>query len=185
MTSLQYYYALTTLWQRLDHLADYTPICSADITAFRKFIDKQRVFKFLAGIRDEYDQVRCHILNTNLVPSLREAFAIIQNEENRRGVMLPPIPSERSALFLFHSPSVAASLPIVILVLMLVVMIKISYIVITFSDLVTLGRPAGVYMVDLLLEDEVVVQDLRVAVVAVLVLIILQWSNLLLQALSL
>ncbi|XP_057493174.1 uncharacterized protein LOC130778669 [Actinidia eriantha] len=98
MTSLQYYSALTTLWQRLDHLADYTPICSADITAFRKFIDRQRVFKFLAGLRDEYDQVRCRILNINPVPSLREAFAIIQNEESRRGVMLPPIPSERSAL---------------------------------------------------------------------------------------
>ncbi|GFZ11348.1 hypothetical protein Acr_22g0007460 [Actinidia rufa] len=48
------------------------------------------------------------------------------------------------------------------------------------SDLVTLGKPAGVSMVDLLLKDEVVVQDLRVVVVAVLVLYILQWSNLLL-----
>ena len=34
MTSLQYYSALTTLWQRLDHLADYIPICLADTTAF-------------------------------------------------------------------------------------------------------------------------------------------------------
>ena len=32
------------------------------------------------------------------VPSLRESFAIIENEESRRGVMLPPIPSERLAL---------------------------------------------------------------------------------------
>ena len=53
-------------------------------------------------------------------------------------------------------------------------MIKISYIVITASDLVTLGKLAGVSMVDLLLEDEVVVHALRVAVVAILVLIILQ-----------
>ena len=30
--------------------------------------------------------------------SLREAFVIIQNEESRRGVMLPPIPYERSTL---------------------------------------------------------------------------------------
>ena len=72
---------------------------------------------------------------------------------------------------MFHSLSVAASLPIVILVLLLVVII--SYIVITVSDLVTLGRLARVSMVDLLVEDEVVVQALRVAVVAILVLIIL------------
>ncbi|GFY80816.1 hypothetical protein Acr_01g0006250 [Actinidia rufa] len=57
----------------------------------------QWVLKFLTGLRDEYDQVRCRILNIDSVPSLREAFAIIQNEESRR-VMLPPIPSERSVL---------------------------------------------------------------------------------------
>ena len=93
MTSFQYYSALTTLWQRLDHLVDYTPICSTDIIAFRKFIDRQRVFKFLTGLQNEYDQVRCCILNIDPVSSLREAFAIIQNEESCRGVILPPIPS--------------------------------------------------------------------------------------------
>ena len=98
MTSLQYYYALTTLWYRLDQLADYTPICSVDTTAFRKFIDRQWVFKFLADLRDEYDQVWCRILNMDPIPSLREAFAFIQNEEGRQGMILPPIPSKRSAL---------------------------------------------------------------------------------------
>ena len=38
------------------------------------------------------------ILNIDPAPSLREAFAIIQNEEKPRGVMLPSIPSEWSAL---------------------------------------------------------------------------------------
>ena len=65
---------------------------------FRNFINRQRVLKFLASLQDEYEQVRCRILNIDPVPSLREAFAIIQNEESRRGVMLPPIPSEQSAL---------------------------------------------------------------------------------------
>ena len=65
---------------------------------FQKYIDRQQVFKFLAGLRDEYDQVRCRILNIDPVPSLRKAFAIIKNEESRCGAMLPPIPSKRSAL---------------------------------------------------------------------------------------
>ncbi|GFZ17501.1 hypothetical protein Acr_26g0007710 [Actinidia rufa] len=60
------------------------------------------------------------------VPSLKEAFAIIQNEESRNGVMLPPIASKQSALI---------SIP-------------------QFDDLVTLGRLAGVSIVDLLLENE-------------------------------
>ena len=68
--------------------------------------------------------------------------------------------------------SIAVNLPIVILVFLLVVMIRISYIVITASDLITLGRLVGVSMVDLLLEDEVVVQALWVVVVAILGLII-------------
>ena len=34
MTSLEYYSALTTLWPRLDHLADYTRICSDDTITF-------------------------------------------------------------------------------------------------------------------------------------------------------
>ncbi|GFZ11537.1 hypothetical protein Acr_22g0009350 [Actinidia rufa] len=98
MTSLHYYSALTILWLRLDHLTDYTPICPADTTTFRKFIDKQRVFTFLAYLQDEYDQVRCRILNSDPIPSLREAFAIIQNEESRRDVMFPSILSERLVL---------------------------------------------------------------------------------------
>ncbi|GFS41422.1 ARM repeat superfamily protein [Actinidia rufa] len=118
---------LELYYECLDYLADYTPVCPADTTAFRKFIDKHR-----------------HI-----------------------------------------GLSVATSLPIVILVLLFVVMIKISYIVITASDLVTFGKLAGVAMVDCLLKDKVAVQALRVVVVAVLVLSILQWSSLLLQAMSL
>ena len=139
MTS-QYYFALATLWRRLDHLTDYTPICSADTTAFRKFIDKQPVFKFLASLQDEYDQVQCRILNMNPVPFLREGFAFIQNEESRRDVMLLPIPSEQFALISIpqlerHNQSTHCDL-----IPLLVVMIRISYIVITASDLVTLGR---------------------------------------------
>ena len=39
----------------------------------------------------------CRILNMDPVPSLREAFAFIQNEESRQGVMLQPIHFEWSA----------------------------------------------------------------------------------------
>ena len=55
---------------------------------------------------------------------------------------------------MFKSMSAATNLPIVILVLLLVVVIRISYIVIIASDLDTLGKLAGVSMIDRLLEDE-------------------------------
>ena len=56
---------------------------------------------------------------------------------------------------------------------------------ITTSDLIILGKLASVSMVDSLLEDEVFVQALWVVDVVVLVLIILQWLSLILQAISL
>ncbi|GFY91107.1 hypothetical protein Acr_07g0013030 [Actinidia rufa] len=98
LTSLQYYFTLTTLWQRLDHLTDYILIVLLILLYSKKFIDRQQVFKFLAVLRDEYDQVWYRILNIDPVPSLREVFVIIQNEESFQGVMLPPIPFERSSL---------------------------------------------------------------------------------------
>ncbi|GFY88494.1 hypothetical protein Acr_06g0004340 [Actinidia rufa] len=128
----------------------------------------QRVFKFLAGLQDEYDQVWHHILNIDPIPSL----TLLQNEESRRGVMLPTVPSERFALISVPSLSVTTNLPIVILVFLSLVTIRISYIMITASDLITLERLLGIFMA-ILFEDEVVVQALQVAVVVVLVLIIL------------
>ena len=58
--------------------------------------------------------------------------------------MLPTIPSERSALISVPSLSTAANLPIVILVFLSLVTIRISYIMITSNDLVTLGRLLGI-----------------------------------------
>ncbi|GFS40494.1 hypothetical protein Acr_00g0068870 [Actinidia rufa] len=69
--------------ERLDHLTDYTPICFADTTAFQKFIDRKWISKFLQAY--EMSMIRSgRILNMDPVPSLREAFAFIQNEESCR-----------------------------------------------------------------------------------------------------
>ena len=82
-----------------------------------EYLLTEQVFKFLAGLCDEYDQVRCRILNIDLIPSLREAFVIIQNDESHRVVLLQPIVSERSALVSVPHTEHRINLPIVILVL--------------------------------------------------------------------
>ena len=68
MMSLQYYFALTTLWQNIDHQTDYTLVCPTNNTTFQKFINRQLIFKPLAGLQDEYDR---RILNIDPVPSLK------------------------------------------------------------------------------------------------------------------
>ena len=98
MTTLQYFTTLTSLWQTLDHFQDFTPACAADAESYQKLIERDRIFKFLAGLNREYDQIRCSVLGMDPLPSLREAFAYVQNEESRRTTMLSSNLTDRSAL---------------------------------------------------------------------------------------
>ena len=95
---LQYFQSLSSLWKRLDHLLDYKPVCSTDSTAYNKLVAEERIFKFLEGLRSEYDPVRSRVLGMDPLPSLQEAFAYVQNEESRHSTMLPPTSTDRSAL---------------------------------------------------------------------------------------
>ena len=86
------------MWKRLDHLKNYRPVCTADATSFKEYVEGERIFKFLAGLNSKFDQVRSQILGIEPLPSLREAFAYVQNEESRQSAMLPPSFTDRSAM---------------------------------------------------------------------------------------
>ena len=51
----QYYSELRSLWHELDFYDDFHPTNPLDAAAFRKRVDKFRVFEFLAGLNMEYD----------------------------------------------------------------------------------------------------------------------------------
>ncbi|XP_028075784.1 uncharacterized protein LOC114278017 [Camellia sinensis] len=108
-TVLQYFTFLTNGWKRLDHLEDYKPVCPTDSIGYKKFIARERVFKFLAGLNMEYDPVRGRVLSMDTLPSLQEAFAYVQNEESRRSAMMSPVSTDRSALL--STPRDSLSLP--------------------------------------------------------------------------
>lgn len=95
---LQYFTSLTGLWQTFDHYQDWNPICAADIASYQKLVERDRIFKFLAGLNQEYDPIRCRVLGMEPLPSLRETFAYVQNEESRRMSMLSTVTHDRSAL---------------------------------------------------------------------------------------
>ncbi|XP_028127544.1 uncharacterized protein LOC114324027 [Camellia sinensis] len=97
-TILQYFTFLTNGWKRLDHLEDYKPVCLAYSVMYKKFIARERVFKFLAGLNVEYDPVRGRVLGMDTLPSLQEAFAYVQNEESRRSAMMSFVSTDCSAL---------------------------------------------------------------------------------------
>ncbi|GFY90741.1 hypothetical protein Acr_07g0009380 [Actinidia rufa] len=45
---------------------------------------RQHTYQFLMGLKSEYESLRIQILNTSPLPSLYEAFAIIDGDERRR-----------------------------------------------------------------------------------------------------
>ncbi|KAJ9683694.1 hypothetical protein PVL29_019319 [Vitis rotundifolia] len=51
-------------------------------------MEDNRIFKFLASLNVEFDEVRGKIIGRQLMPSIGEVFSEVRREESRRNVML-------------------------------------------------------------------------------------------------
>src|SRR5262249_44784276 len=98
MTISQYFSELNGLWQELDYYQDFQAICTEDAVKFQKLLAKERVYDFLAGLNNEFDQIRVHVLGKTPFPSLEEAYSYVQQEESRRSAMLYVPQVEKSGL---------------------------------------------------------------------------------------
>ncbi|XP_070057489.1 uncharacterized protein [Nicotiana tomentosiformis] len=85
-----YYNEMVSLWQELDQCYNDKWECPADSVKTRKMEENERVYLFLAGLNQEFNEVRSRILGKNPMPSLHETFSEIRREETRRKVMLKP-----------------------------------------------------------------------------------------------
>ncbi|XP_071905634.1 uncharacterized protein [Coffea arabica] len=94
----QYANLLQNLWQELDQYRCVQMLCSEDAATLKNFIEKDRVYDFLAGLNVEFDQVRVQILGKERLSSLNETISLVRAEENRREVMLEPKTLEGSAM---------------------------------------------------------------------------------------
>ena len=97
-TVTEYANLLLNLWQELDHYRCIETKCASDAAILKDYIEKDRVYDFLAGLNVEFDQVRVQILGKEEVQSLNETISLIRAEESRRGVMLEPQTVEGSAM---------------------------------------------------------------------------------------
>ncbi|XP_022731494.1 uncharacterized protein LOC111286004 [Durio zibethinus] len=77
----EYAILLKNLWQEMDHYRCIEMKCSEDATTLKKFIEKDRVYDFLAGLNVEFDQVRVQILGKQDLPSLNEVISMVRAEE--------------------------------------------------------------------------------------------------------
>ena len=82
--------------------------CATDSARYKKRLENDRVFEFLAGLSKSLDEVRSRILGRRPLPSLREVFSEIRREDGRRRVMLSDpvhVSADASALVSRHQNS--------------------------------------------------------------------------------
>ncbi|KAH9796154.1 retrovirus-related pol polyprotein from transposon RE1 [Citrus sinensis] len=88
MDVTHYFNSLKNLWQELDLFNECEWSCIDDGARYKKLVDKDRIYDFLAGLNKELDDVRGRILGTKPLPSIREIFAEVRREESCKRVML-------------------------------------------------------------------------------------------------
>ena len=101
-TVTKYFNSLKRLWQDLDLFDAYEWKNVEDGQHHKKTVEDSRIFKFLAGLNVEFDEVRGRLIGRKPLPSLGEVFSEVRREESRRKVMLgkkgPAVIVESSAL---------------------------------------------------------------------------------------
>ncbi|KAL5777605.1 hypothetical protein ACOSP7_010531 [Xanthoceras sorbifolium] len=84
----KYFNSLKRLWQDLDLFNDYEWKSIEDANYNKKTVEAHRIYKFLAGLNVEFDEVRGRIIGRSPLPPIGEVFAEVRREESRRSVML-------------------------------------------------------------------------------------------------
>ena len=63
-------------------------MCSEDAALLKRFVEKEKIFKFIPGLNMEYDQKQSQVLGKDELPSLNETIFMIWEKERRWGVMI-------------------------------------------------------------------------------------------------
>ncbi|KAF7810716.1 Retrovirus-related Pol polyprotein from transposon RE1 [Senna tora] len=82
----QYHNSLIRCWQKLDLLESYNWSCSTDAQYFKKLVEEKRLYKFLLGLNETFEDVYGRILGRSSLPSLKEAFSEVRREESRKKI---------------------------------------------------------------------------------------------------
>jgi len=100
MMVIEYYNTMKSFWLELDYYQDFKMQCSNDAVILKNYVERERIFEFLAGLNIKFDQIRVQILGKESLPSLNEVFLVIRAEEGRRTVMLEVLNTEGSDMMI-------------------------------------------------------------------------------------
>ncbi|KAL6323722.1 hypothetical protein AAG906_002190 [Vitis piasezkii] len=84
----KYFNYLKRIWQDLDLFNTYEWKSAEDGLHHKETMEDNRIFKFLAGLNVEFDEVRGRIIGRQPLPSIGEVFSEVRREESKRNVML-------------------------------------------------------------------------------------------------
>ncbi|KAG2676073.1 hypothetical protein I3760_12G034300 [Carya illinoinensis] len=84
----KYINVLKGLWQDLDLFNEYEWKIPDDCNHNKKMVKNARIFKFLVGLNDKFDEVRGRILSRQPWPPTGEVFSEVRHEGCCRNVML-------------------------------------------------------------------------------------------------
>ena len=73
-----YYTEILSLWQELDLSTEQEWDCAGDSVRFKRRLEDERVFEFLAELNHELDDVRGKILSRRPLSSTREVFSEVR-----------------------------------------------------------------------------------------------------------
>ncbi|KAF7825205.1 Retrovirus-related Pol polyprotein from transposon TNT 1-94 [Senna tora] len=85
----------------------YNWSCSTDAQYFKKLVEENRLYKFLLGLNETFEDVHGRILGRSSLPSLKETFSEVRPEESRKKINntnTSHTPLEHSALTTRGSP---------------------------------------------------------------------------------
>jgi len=103
MMVIEYYNTMKSFWLELDYYQDFKMQCNDDAVILKNYVERERIFEFLAGLNIEFDQIRVQILGKESLPSLNEVFSVIRAEEGKRTVMLDAPNTKGSVMLITYS----------------------------------------------------------------------------------
>ncbi|KAF3784895.1 hypothetical protein EJ110_NYTH27565 [Nymphaea thermarum] len=80
----EFYAALKSKWEDLDYHSDLTWKCPQDQLQYMTKEWENRVFLFLSGLNDDFENIRSQILNSDESFSIEDVYARVEAEEQRK-----------------------------------------------------------------------------------------------------
>ncbi|KAK1429347.1 hypothetical protein QVD17_11555 [Tagetes erecta] len=81
-----YYHKLNCMWRQYDTLINLPKCTCAAANELTKFNQQIKLMQFLMGLDDVYQPLRTQILSKEPLPTVKNAFALISNEESHRSL---------------------------------------------------------------------------------------------------